>query len=429
MSDKRFFGGRYYEAITKLPLTGVQKAVLHDIAGQLDFRDIMNSARFISYDELADRISFARSTVIEAVKVLVAKGYLSKEQKAGVYNWANAYRLTDLVFDTPSPAAVPTVSDSRTPQSGSHTTPSLPDNPKQSSSRTLYNTYSDIREIITGDDIRACARNDPPTSNLSQINEPRKLSSVKLPQVISPNALQNELSFFKENSDTERGKDVTEDFPKRQKPERPYLTQAMRVNDQLLKLHAFNRPGRQDDKNRVFYAPEAEWRVAITEALKGALNTDFDALRRMVMTMGRGGQGFITPGNLEYYLDAAKVWERDPAKAERILAQRLGDKTHAPSVSYAAHEEQKKTLKTDRYSGQYDWILTLELSDTERFLNDPQFICSDATWQKLLDRYYAMGGQKRGLIKPQNDPQNRPSLREVYESVKKLEGSVWKELA
>lgn len=94
-------GGRFISAISRNKnLNTLEKIIMLTIGGELDFRDIQGSQRYISNATLAEYTSMSERSVMRLTKKLSADGYLVKTDRFDDNNrqQSNLYSLSPKVF-------------------------------------------------------------------------------------------------------------------------------------------------------------------------------------------------------------------------------------------------------------------------------------------------------------------------------------------
>ena len=361
----KYRGGRHLEAIRLIMgITGIEKAILHEIASHIDFRDF-SSSRYMSLAEISKGTSFSHSSCYRAVMVLGKKGYIkTQSERINGKQAPNTYWLTERVFEQIE------IDDELNTDSDSHsdrintTTGSHSDRSKVSGSHTDFSgshtdfsgSHTDFSDSHTDDE-------DPkhpkyPKNPLS-ISPPSPLPAPSQPDM--PTVPRVKRDFI--------GAIAKPSLPK------PRL-------DLLASLvNAANRPGRDDGGKAAFYPPHAEWAIAIRACAEKYSTADFDALLPYLVATKRQAQGVIAPGNLDRYLAESVAYAADPSS---LKAQE--------NQSMASYAEYMKRINKPKENTEVDWVSTLDIHELKSRLTDDKFPASKESYDRLLKRYLELGG-------------------------------------
>jgi len=369
----KYSGGRYLDAISLIKdLTGPEKAILRHIASKIDFRDFSKS-RYMSYQGIADETSFSRETCYRSVVRLAELEYISKTftENHGK-NSANIYRILDRVYENVSKDAKDSQTDySHTDYSADQTIVTQTIVPPKTPSDYSHTDYSADQTIVT--------QTTPivtQTTHYSQGDDE------------APNLLDNPNHDIYPPPPLSRPADQPASKPTGQVPNK--FTAAIvkaklpigeaRMKNVTAMIHAANRPGPSDGGKPVFYAPPAEWAIAVRAVASDYPNDVFEALTAYLSAIDRLGTGFITPANLSSHMTQCASFHANPESFKK------GDQMS----HYSDWLKKKNEPKTER--PEVDWISTLDMAETKLRLTDPTFICGINTRSGLEKRFKDLGG-------------------------------------
>jgi len=374
----KYRGGRHLEAIGLIKdLTGVEKAVLHEIASRIDFRDF-SSSRYMSLAEIADGTSFAKSSCMRAVNALVSKGYIRRQNQAGsIKNLPNSYWILDHVFDeiesldnkqpeldgggyTHSGTPIPTVGMGiPTVTMGGYTHSGTPIPTVSMGIPTVGMGIPTVTMGYTHSDDEDPKHPKNPKNPLSISQPSPSLSAPSQPDM--PTVPRVKRDFMGAIAK-----------PSRPKPRLDLLASL---------VNAANRPGRDESGKAAFYPPHAEWAIAIRSCAERYSTADFDALLPYLVATNRQAQGVIAPGNLDKFLSESAAYAANPSS---LKAQE--------NQSMASYAEYMAKIGKPKENTEVDWVTTLDIHELKSRLTDDKFPASKETYDRLLKRYLDLGG-------------------------------------
>ena len=347
----KYRGGRHLEAIRLIAgISGIEKAILHEIASHIDFRDF-SSSRYMSLAEIAKGTSFSHSSCYRAVMSLGKKGYIkTKTEKRNGKQAPNTYWLTGQVFEQIEiDDELNTVSDSHSDRIN-----------------TVSDSHSDRSDSHT--DFSDSHTDDEDPKNPKNPNLYISPSSLSLSQPVMP----TNRAALTVKSGVKR--DLMGAIAKQGLP-KPRL-------DLLASLiNAANRPGRDEGGKAHFYPPHAEWTIAIRACAERYSTADFDALLPYLVATGQQAKGVVAPGNLDKYLSESVAYAADPSS---LKAQE--------NQSMASYAEYMAKIGKPKENAEVDWVSTLDIHELKSRLTDAQFPASKETYDRLLRRYLDLGG-------------------------------------